>query len=303
VPSNRRPRAASGPAAASRTRPAAEPGADGGTAARDAAEPDPVAPDADVASDHPQQRDPEDLDAPAAVEPSELTNADLARIFHDIGDMLEVKGELVFKTVAYHRAADAIGRSPVDVVAAYRAGTPPRIPGVGQAISDKIAELVTTGRMGFYDRLRAEVPPTLVALLRIPGLGPRTVRLVHEELGVETIEDLREAAAAGRLRGLRGVSARTEAAILDGIAKLETRTNRLLLHEAEAIVEGLVAALSGAPGVRRVVPAGSFRRRRESIGDLDLLAETDDPAGLVERFVGLGVVDEVLNRGNHKAAE
>ena len=99
--------------------------------------------------------------------------------------MLEVKGELVFKTVAYHRAADAIGRSPVDLVAAYRAGKPPRIPGVGAAISDKIAELATTGRMAFYDRLRAEIPPGLVELLRIPGVGPKTVRQLHDELGIE----------------------------------------------------------------------------------------------------------------------
>ena len=97
--------------------------------------------------------------------------------------MLEVKGELVFKTVAYHRAADAIGRSPVDLVAAYRAGTPPQIPGVGKAISDKIAELATTGHMAFYERLRAEVPPSLVELLQIPGLGPKTVRQLHAELG------------------------------------------------------------------------------------------------------------------------
>src|SRR6476661_2868996 len=96
----------------------------------------------------------------------DLTNGDLARVFHEIGDILEVKGELVFKTVAYHRAADAIGRSPIDLVAAYRAGDPPKSPGVGQAISDKIAELVSTGRMRFLDKLRAEVPASLVELLQ-----------------------------------------------------------------------------------------------------------------------------------------
>ena len=120
----------------------------------------------------------------------DLTNGDLARIFHEIGDILEVKGELVFKTVAYHRAADAIGRSPIDLVAAYRAGDPPKVGGVGQAISDKIAELVTTGRMAFLDRLREEVPASLVDLLRIPGLGPKTVRQLHEELGIATMSDL-----------------------------------------------------------------------------------------------------------------
>ena len=118
--------------------------------------------------------------------------------------MLELKGELVFKTVAYHRAADAIGRIPMDVVSAYRSGTRPRIQGVGQAISDKIQELATTGHMAFYERLRAEVPPSLVELLRIQGLGPKTVRQLHEDLGIETVDDLRRAAESGRLREQRG---------------------------------------------------------------------------------------------------
>ncbi len=247
-------------------------------------------------------------DDPATEVPAEdeaerrrLTNGDLARIFHEIGDILEVKGELVFKTVAYHRAADAIGRAPFDVPDAYREGHPPRIPGVGQAISDKIAELVATGRMAFHERLRAEIPASLVELLRIPGLGPRTVRLIYEELGIETVEDLRQAAEAGTLRTLRGVSGKTEAMILEGIAALESRPSRLLINEAEAIVASLIGALEGTPGVRRVVPAGSLRRRVETIGDLDLLAETDDPAALMERLASLGIVDRVLNRGGHKA--
>src|SRR4029079_6317522 len=109
-------------------------------------------------------------------EPAELTNGDLARSFHEIGDILELKGELVFKTVAYHRAADAIGRSPVDVVSAYRSGNPPDIPGVGKAINDKILELATTGHMTYYDRLSAEVPASLVELLGSPGRGPHNCR-------------------------------------------------------------------------------------------------------------------------------
>ena len=234
--------------------------------------------------------------------PVELTNGSLARMFHAIGDMLEVKGELVFKTVAYHRAADAIGRSPVDLVAAYRSGERPRVPGVGQAISDKIAEYVTTGHMRVYDRLREEIPPSLVELLQIPGLGPKTVRLVYEELGIETLEDLRQAAEAGTLRMLKGLSAKTEELILAGIAALETRPQRLLIHQAAEIIDGLTAALEGTEGLRRVVPAGSFRRQRETIGDLDLLAETDNPAALIDRFTSLGAVDSIVNRGGHKAA-
>ena len=235
-------------------------------------------------------------------DPAELTNGDLARIFHEIGDMLEVKGELVFKTVAYHRAADAIGRSPVDLVAAYRSGTPPRIPGVGAAISDKIAELATTGQMAFYERLKTEIPPGLVDLLRIPGLGPKTVRQLHADLGIASMDDLRAAAEGGRLRDLRGLSAKTEALVLEGIARLDADPGRMLLDKAETRVTEIIEAIAGTPGVRRLEPAGSFRRRKESIGDLDVLAETDDAATLIGRFTGLGVVDHVVNQGGYKAA-
>ena len=248
--------------------------------------------------------DPVDADLREEGEGEEraLTNGDLARIFHEIGDMLEVKGELQFKTVAYHRAADAIARSPVDLVAAYRAGDPPKIAGVGAAISDKITEIVTTGRMAYYDKLIAEVPPSLVELLRIPGLGPRTVRQIWLDLGVLTMDDLRQAAEAGRIRELRGLSERTEQIILEGIQRLETTPRRMHLHRAEATILGLIEALTDTPGVSTIEPAGSFRRKRESIGDLDLLAETDDAPRLIERFTSLGLVDQVLNKGGYKAA-
>jgi DNA polymerase (family 10) len=235
-------------------------------------------------------------------EPPPLSNGELARVFHEIGDLLEVKGELVFKTVAYHRAADAIGRSPVEVARAYREGHPPEIPGVGKAISDKLAELARSGRLGYHERLLAEFPATLLDLLRVPGLGPKTVRTLYTTLNIATLEELRAAAETGRLRGLRGLSARTEQLIIEGIAGLESREHRLLLSEARAIVDDLLAALTPTPGVRRVIPAGSFRRRRETIGDLDLLAESDDPAATVERFATLPAVASVINRGPAKAA-
>src|SRR5215213_3688165 len=136
-----------------------------------------------------------------------VANGELARVFHEIGDILEVKGELVFKTVAYHRAADAIARAPFDVAATYAAGERRPIPGVGAAIADKITELATTGRMAFHERLRAEIPASLVDLLRIPGVGPKTVRLVWEALGITDIEGLRAAAEAGTLQTVKGISA------------------------------------------------------------------------------------------------
>ena len=230
------------------------------------------------------------------------TNGDLARTFHEIGDILEVGGEVVFKTVAYHRAADAIARAPFDAASTYAAGDRRPIPGVGQAIGDKIVELATTGHMALYDRLRAEIPASLVDLLRIPGVGPKTVRIVWEGQGVESLEDLRQAAEAGRLRGLKGISAGTEQRILEGIEQLESRPQRLLLNRAQAISDDLVAQLEGTPGVRRIVQAGSLRRRRETIGDLDLLVETDDPDAVIARFAGLGAVDRVVGAGHAKAS-
>ncbi|MEW6223961.1 MAG: DNA polymerase/3'-5' exonuclease PolX [Chloroflexota bacterium] len=231
-----------------------------------------------------------------------VTNGDLARVFHEIGDILEVKGELVFKTVAYHRAADAIARAPFDVAEAYGAGDRRPIPGVGQAISDKITELATTGRMTLHERLRAEIPASLVDLLQVPGMGPKTVRLVWEGLGIESLDDLRRAAEAGHLRGLKGISAGTEQRILDGIAQLESRPQRLLLDRAQALSDDLVAQLAGVDGVQRIVQAGSLRRRRETIGDLDLLVETDAPEAVIERFTSLGVVDQVIGAGKAKAS-
>jgi DNA polymerase (family X) len=257
--------------------------------------------DPDEALAGPPSHDDEPADEAADLA-ADLTNGDLARVFHEIGDILEVKGELAFKTIAYHRAADAIGRSPVDLVAAYRAGSPPKVAGVGQAISDKITELVTTGHMAYLDRLRAEVPASLVELLQIPGLGPKTVKQLHDELGILTMADLEAAAREGRIRTLRGLSERTEALILEGIERLERNPRRMLLNQAEAQIDLLLAALAPTAGVTSIVPAGSFRRKKETVGDLDLLAETTDPDALMARFTGLGTVDTVIGRGGHKSA-
>jgi DNA polymerase (family 10) len=234
--------------------------------------------------------------------PAPPSNDDLARIFHEIGDLLEVRGEVVFKTVAYHRAADAIARAPFDVATVYGAGERRPIAGVGAAIGDKITELATTGRMAFRDRLLAEVPATLIDILAIPGVGPKTVRALWEGLGIETVDGLRDAATAGRLRGIRGISAGTEQRILEGIAALEARPTRMHLDRAQAISDGLVTLLADAPGVSRIVQAGSLRRRRETVGDLDLLVETTDPDAVVARFTGLAVVDRVLGAGHAKAS-
>jgi len=231
-----------------------------------------------------------------------LSNGQLAQVFHDIGDLLEVKGELVFKTVAYHRAADAIGRYPVEVARAYRDGRPPEIPGVGKAIADKLKELATTGRSEYREKLLAEFPTSLLEMLRLPGLGPKTVRLIYTELGVKTLDELKAAAESKRIRSIRGLTERTEQNILEGIERLNAREGRLLLPRAKALIDEIADGLLDVLDVERIVPAGSYRRRKETIGDLDLLAETESPERVVETFVSLPSVEAVIGRGSHKAA-
>jgi DNA polymerase (family 10) len=240
--------------------------------------------------------------AVAAGEVPLLSNGQLAQVFHDIGDLLEVKGELVYKTVAYHRAADAIGRSPVEVAKAYREGKPPTIPGVGKAIADKLEELARTGRSEYRDKLLAEFPTTLLEMLRRPGVGPKTVRMIYRELGVKTVDELRVAAESHRVRDLKGRSDKTEHLILEGITRLERREGRLLLNQARVLVDEISAGLLDVRDIERIMPAGSYRRRKETIGDLDLLAETDSPNEVVEAFCALPSVEAVLGRGLHKAA-
>ncbi|MGZ6344091.1 MAG: DNA polymerase/3'-5' exonuclease PolX [Candidatus Limnocylindrales bacterium] len=231
-----------------------------------------------------------------------LDNGTLARIFAESGDMMDLKGELVFKGVAYRRAADAIAHSGSEIAQAYRAGDPPHLPGIGKAISDKLAELADTGRLRFYERLRREIPPGLLDVLEVPGIGPRSVRELHEQLGVATLEDLERAAREGRVRAVRGMGPRTEERILEGLGQRGRRTGRLRLGQAAALLGGLLGDLGDTPGLHALVPAGSFRRRKETIGDLDLLAETDQPSALIERFTGLASAERIVNKGQRKAA-
>jgi DNA polymerase (family 10) len=245
------------------------------------------------------------MPAPRAATRSDdalLTNAEIARVFHEIGDMLEILGEVVYKAVAYRRVADAIERWPDDVASLYRRGSPPKIPGAGSALSAKLAELAETGELEYHDRLRAQVPSGLLEILEVPGVGPRTVKLLHDELRVDSVDALRAAAEAGSLRGLKGLSARTEENILASITRLAERGTRLLLHDADALVARLLAQLAEVPGLRRIEPAGSLRRRRPTIGDLDLLAATDDPAALIAAFDRLPDVDRVLSAGTDKSS-
>ena len=233
-----------------------------------------------------------------------ISNGELARIFNEIGDMLEILGEVVYKAVAYRRVAAIVERYPDDVAALYNRGEPPKIPGAGPALATKLAELSETGRLEYHEKLRAQVPDGLLDMLRVPGVGPKTVRLLHTELGIDSLEALRAAAEAGQLRTVKGLSARTEQNVLEGIGRIERRSTdtRLLLHDADALVGALLDALRDVRGVRRISAAGSLRRRRATIGDLDVLAAVDDPAAVIARLDGLPEVEKVLSAGTDKSS-
>jgi DNA polymerase (family X) len=231
-----------------------------------------------------------------------ISNAEIARLFREIGDMLEILGEVVYKAVAYRRVADAVERYPDDVAALFAAGAPPKIPGAGAALEAKLSELAETGHLAYHDRLRAQVPDGLLDMLRIPGVGPRTVKLLFDELRIDSVDALRAAATDGQLRHVKGLSARTERIVLEGIARLDRTGQRLLLHEADALMADLLDRLRTVPGVVRIEPAGSLRRRRATIGDLDLLAATDDPASLIGALDGLPGVERVVAAGIDKSS-
>jgi len=233
-----------------------------------------------------------------------ISNAELARIFNEIGDMLEILGEVVYKAVAYRRVADVVERYPDDVASLFRRGEAPKIPGAGAALTAKLAELSETGTLPYYDKLRAQVPDGVLEMLHVPGVGPRTARLLHQTLGIDSLDALRAAAESGGLRHVKGLSERTEQNIIEGIARIERRSEntRLLIHDADALIADLVARLRGGRGVRRIEVAGSLRRRRPTIGDLDLLAAVDDPAALIVALDGLPEVDKVLSAGTDKSS-
>jgi len=231
-----------------------------------------------------------------------LTNREIADVFHAIADTMEILGEDRFRTQAYRRAGDALADLP-EPLANYRArGELGNIPGVGKAITDKIAELLDTGQLKFYEKLRAKVPSGVLEMLRVPNLGPRMVGRLYEELGIASLAELKVAAESGKLNGVKGFGAKTIASILQGIAAAEGQDHRRLLIDALRAAESLIDALrAAAPGVREAIYAGSLRRGRETIGDLDILAAADDPAAIVRAFTTLPLVAQLVSSGAEKA--
>ncbi len=234
--------------------------------------------------------------------PAEFTNRQLVDIFQTIADLLEIKGEVIYKTLAYRRAAENLVELGRDIKDIWREGKLTEIPGVGKAIAEKIDELLATGELGFLNKLGEEVPPSLAELLKVPDLGPKKVRLFWQETGITTLAELEAAAKAGKLRDLPGMGEKSEAKILAGLESLARRTDRTPLGDAWPIATALLEMLRGLPGVAAAEAAGSLRRMRATVGDLDLLAAAADSAPVMEAFISHPQVSRVLGHGETKSS-
>jgi DNA polymerase (family X) len=239
-----------------------------------------------------------------APEAESFTNATFARIFNDIGAMMELKGESPFKVRAYRTAANTFANLGEDIKEVWRAGQVDDLPGVGKAITDKVHELMTTGKLGFYDRLTAQVPPSLIALVEIPHLGPKTAMQLYQQLGIQGIADLQKAIEDGRILTVPGLGQKSVDSIKQGIEMVQRRSaeKRELLGTALPIIRQLRQLLmERCSNIERVEIAGSARRWRATVGDIDMLALSTEPREVIDCFVKLPMVGIVETHGENKS--
>lgn len=231
-----------------------------------------------------------------------MSNDEIADVFNEMADLLELSGEDGFRITSYRRAARTLEGTRESASALWRAGRVDDLPGIGKTLAAKIGELTETGRLAALDKLRGSLPPGLRRLLDIPGLGPKTASRFFRELGISDLAELEAAARAGRIRDLSGMGARTEANLLAGLERYSHRSRRLPLAEAGARAGDLADALRASGAVTQVEVAGSVRRSEPTIGDLDVVAAAVCPEDAVAAFVQLPGVVEVKSQGAMKAA-
>lgn len=229
-------------------------------------------------------------------------NADIAAIFDEIADLLEIAGDNPFRIRAYRRAARTVGAYGQEFKTLLEAGTAlPKLPGIGTDLAAKIQEIVASGHCARLDELRRQVPANLPALLKLPGLGPKRVKLLNSELGITNLAQLKQAAQAGQIRTLAGLGAKTEQRILNALASTNPKAGdserRFLRPQADQYARSLLAYLRHARGVKQVVLAGSYRRLRETVGDLDILVTAGAENRLMQEFLAYDEVQSVLEQG------
>jgi DNA polymerase (family 10) len=232
-----------------------------------------------------------------------IVNADVATVFSEIADLLEVQGANPFRIRAYRNAAHTLSELGQSVKTMLEHGDNlDDLPGIGPDLAGKISEVVTSGTCALLERLRRELPHGITLLLEIRGLGPKRVRTLHDELGIETLEQLLAAAREGRIRSVRGFGEKTQKMILDATQRHLSQERRFKLPVAAQVSDALLAELKAVPGVRQAVPAGSLRRRRDTVGDLDLLVTVGRSSPVMEHFVTGADVQRVLYKGKTRAS-
>ncbi len=231
-----------------------------------------------------------------------MENQKVARIFEEIADLMEIKGENPFRIRAYRKAALNIETLTEDVSNLIEENRVEKIPGIGKDLAHKIEEILRTGTLEQLEKLRKEIPPSLVGFLSIPGLGPKTAKLIYDNLKIKSIEELERMAREHKLQGLPGIREKTEENIMKGIEILKAGRERRRLDEAISIARSFINHLKRIPEVQRISEAGSVRRRKETIKDIDILIVSSNPSYVMERFVSHPMVREVISKGETRSS-
>jgi len=233
-----------------------------------------------------------------------LTNRQIADVFDTVADMLEIKGEIIHRILSYRRAAESIRELPRDLRTIATEGTLTEIPAIGKTLAEKITELLETGKLEFYERLAAEVPPGVVEVLHVNGVGPKKAARFWKELNITTIAELEAAAHEGKLRGMSGLGAKSEQNILESIESLKRRAadTRTPLGVALPLAQSILDRLLAMPQVGEGTIAGSLRRGRPTIGDVDLLVTSDEAQPVMDAFVAMQEIARILGHGPTKSS-
>ena len=232
-----------------------------------------------------------------------MQNPDIARLFDEVADLLEIQNANPFRVRAYRNAARTIRDYPEPIAELVRGDKKDltEIPGIGEDLAEKISDIVSTGELPLRKQLAAKLPAGLLDLLRIPGLGPKRVKLLYSKLKVKSAADLTKALDSGKVQKLKGFGPKMEEKMRAGIGQAQVTERRMLLNEAETQAQAIVGYLKAGGDVRQIEVAGSYRRRRETIGDLDILVTSDASAGVMDRFVRFGEVGEVVSKGETRS--
>lgn len=232
-----------------------------------------------------------------------MNNQEISRFLTEIADLLDIMGENTFRIRSYRNGARTIDDLPEDLTRLIGDGKDlPEVPGIGASLAEKIQEIVKTGKLKFLDDLKKQLPPGLPELLKLQGIGPKKVKLFYDEARVDSIDSLARAAGTGKLHGLSRMGEKTEAKILRAIENYRKGAGRFRIDIGFTYAESIVRYLNPVPGLKDLIPAGSLRRRQETIGDLDILAICRDPVPLMDRFTGYDKAEDILAHGSTKSS-